>query len=506
MKRYFVPGLVILIALTSFFSCKKVNLASDVGLGVIPEVDNIHTFDTTLEVSAFNHIFTAANDSFHVYGAYEQFLGVITNDPLFGKTDARMYFNVSLPHEKFAFQNVPGKVVLDSVVLIMNYLETYGDTSMPQTIRVSELAQSNNFRLDTNYTIRKSDWVTSGELGSKTIVPFTLRDSVRISAAGRKAEEDSATSHQLRIRLSDAFGNRLLSYDTTGSLNAFVNDSVFNHFFKGFELRSVSGGNAILGFNLPPVGSAEAGGSKLAVYYRYEDKTTAGKLDATVQYFRVAPRPVANYISRDYTGTQVAATSDDAVPDNLVYIQGTPGTYATLKIPGIKNLKNSIIHLAELQMQSVYDQQDTLFSEPKALFLDAYNPTSSKYMTIPGAVQVSGQGTFGGAPFVINNYGSFGSYPARASDLAGKSIRQWRFNLTRYVQEVVTKILPTDYDLRLYAPAHILLANGNSNQSSLSPVTVQPLSIVSPGKGRVRLGGGQHSSQKMKLRIVYSKL
>ncbi len=277
MKRYFVPGLVILIALTSFFSCKKVNLASDVGLGVIPEVDNIHTFDTTLEVSAFNHIFTAANDSFHVYGAYEQFLGVITNDPLFGKTDARMYFNVSLPHEKFAFQNVPGKVVLDSVVLIMNYLETYGDTSMPQTIRVSELAQSNNFRLDTNYTIRKSDWVTSGELGSKTIVPFTLRDSVRISAAGRKAEEDSATSHQLRIRLSDAFGNRLLSYDTTGSLNAFVNDSVFNHFFKGFELRSVSGGNAILGFNLPPVGSAEAGGSKLAVYYRYEDKTTAGK-------------------------------------------------------------------------------------------------------------------------------------------------------------------------------------------------------------------------------------
>ncbi|MBK7099252.1 MAG: hypothetical protein IPH58_14070 [Sphingobacteriales bacterium] len=95
MKKNFIFLFGVLSVCTAilFFSCKKINLPTDVGLDVIPEVDNIHTFDTTLEIVAYNGIFDVAQDSSRSYKTFPQFLGLIDNDPIFGKTDARMFLN-----------------------------------------------------------------------------------------------------------------------------------------------------------------------------------------------------------------------------------------------------------------------------------------------------------------------------------------------------------------------------------------------------------------------------
>lgn len=508
MKRSFLfaTGVLFLFSAILFFSCKKIFEPTDIGLEMIPEVDNIHTFDTTLEVFAYNNIFDINKDSTRSNLAFIQILGDINNDPIFGKTHAEMFFDVA-PGTRTPFANAPNKLTLDSVVLVLNYYQTYGDTAKPINIQVSELAQSNNFIPDSSYMIKLNPFVSTTLLGSKSVIPYRLKDSIKLPYEHIKGEVDTATARQLRIKLNDSFGNRLLSYDTSGVNNAYQSDSVFRTFFKGFALKSTGSANALLGFNL-------TGNSKLAVYYKYENKTTAGDIDTAVTYFafNTLSSPTANYIVRDYGGTQVLATSGDNIADNLVYIQGTPGTYATLKIPGLKGFKNSIVHLAELSMESVYDNQDTLFFAPGALFLDAYDSATSKYMTIPHSMALNPRvtNTF---PQTINgydivNYGPFGSYYKNANDLAGNPIKKWRFNLTRYVQSVA-KQTTTPKDLRLYAPHYNTIANGDDPNATL-PVVVEPMyALINRyvlGMGRVRLGGGQHPTQKMKLRIVYSKI
>src|SRR5690606_8538875 len=157
---------------------------------------------------------------------------------------------------------------------------------------------------------------------------------------------DTATvAGQIRIRLDDDFGQRLLDYDSTGTNNAYGSDSLFRTKFKGFALQSTGGGNALMGVYLNDATT------KLVVYYRYNNVTTPTDIDtsyATFSFYNGA-NASANYIKRDYTGTQIAASANDLVQDPIVYIQNTPGTYTNIRVPGLAGLSNSVIHLAELQ-------------------------------------------------------------------------------------------------------------------------------------------------------------
>lgn len=466
-------------------SCKKINESTSLGGDLIPPVDNINTFDTTLEVQAFNDTFTVLTDTLRYSSGYTNFLGQINTDPFFGKTDAKIFLELKPPSYPYTFANKPDSLHIDSVVLVLNYLETYGDTLTPQTVNVYEIPQSSDFG-DTSYTLRKSDYAKGTLLGSRTFDLRTLNDSV-------KAFEDT-TANQLRIRLDDSFGQRLLNYDTIkGGLNgAYSTDTAFRTFFKGFALESVSG-DAIIGFDLT------GANTKLAIYYRY-DKNTVMNADTTVAYFpfsgNTAGSASANFIRRDYAGTPLEASVGGTTPDDLVYIQNSPGSFATIKIPGLAGLNNSVVHRAELIMEQVYDSKDTIFPSPN-LYVDAYDPSISAFRTIPYDISLDVTGN--------SNLSSFGVSPfINSKDASGNSIRTWRFNLTRYVQHVVNDTEPV-YDLRLFAPVYIDEqyrpgAAGSSGSLQRFPVN------DAAGKGRVRLGGGNHPTQKMKLRIVYSKI
>ena len=87
-------------------------------------------------------------------------------------------------------------------------------------------------------------------------------------------------------------------------------------------------------------------------------------------------------------------------------------------------------------------------------------------------------------------------------------IKSWRFNLTRYVQHVVNDTEPV-YDLRLFSPLgvrELYRPGAVGSTSSLVPISVNG----AIGKGRVRLAGNtgpaDTNPQKMRLRIVYSKI
>jgi hypothetical protein len=483
------------IALTS---CKKLNDATDLGGGLIPPVDNITTFDTIIDVEAYNGIFALLDDSTRISRNTpgEQFwLGKITNDPIFGATDAELFFELKPSFYRYSFRNYDptptpnDSLFIDSVVLVMHYAETYGDTTIPQTISVYEML--NEIKADSNYLVNRSTLEAPGEplLGSRSITPLNLNDSV-------KAYQDT-TINQLRVRLTNAFGQRLLDMDSTSG-GGFYNDSTFKTKFKGFHVKSTGGGNALMGFSLT------GANTKLAIYYRYQKGGGAipANQDTAVDYFPLTGLSgAANYVKRTHSAqVQAAATSPAADP--IVYIQSTPGTFARLKIPALATMSNRLVHRAELIMEQVYDISDSTFLPPDLLYLDAYDHTIATYRVIPYDPQQDG--TTGAI-----DAATFGGIAEFKNDPGGNRIRVWKFNISRYVQHVLTQTLPL-YELRVFAPTYVLEKFGIPGLTS--DINTSALANAFLAKGRVRLHGGADGSipganpQRMRLRIIYSKL
>jgi len=492
-------GSIITATLLLFSSCKKINEATELGGDLIPPVDNINTFDTVITVEAYNDLFTLGGtdslkeDSTRSHYSDEQFLGQINGDLLFGKTDAQMFFELKPTAYPFKFNNWPDSVTLDSVVLVLDYLETYGDSTASQTVTVSEI--TSDFRVDTAYLVRKNTDITvGGLLGSRTFLPKSLKDSV-------KAYQDT-TINQLRIKLSDVFGNRLLKYDTIAANSPYTSDSLFKTNFKGFALKSTSGSsNAVMGFNL------QGTNTKLAIYYKYK---FGGRDTIAVNYFSFKPSATYglagsashNYVKRDYSGSLLSGVQGGTTPDGLVYIQNTPGSFARIKIPALAGLSNRIVHRAELIAEQFYDPSDTLFPPPAFLYLDALASSINKYQNIPYDVVYDGtNGSY--------NLNSFGVAPVNALDGSGRVVRTWHFNLTRYVQHVVNGTEPV-HDLRLFAPLYTI-DHYVAPVAGATPV-VGPTVFINPYlvKGRVQLAGNtgplDPNLHKMRLRIVYSKI
>lgn len=488
-------GAIITSTLILLNSCRKINEATTLGGDLIPPVDNIHTFDTTLEVEAYNELFTLINDSTRVSYNANNVLGYVSNDPLFGKTDARMFLELKPTSYPFTFANLPDSVSIDSVVLILENAGVWGDTNVNQTVNVYELDQTNEFRNDTSYLVRQNVLTYSNLLGSRTFAPSILNDSI-------SAYLDSNTVNQLRIRLDDAFGTRLIKYDTSAANNPYKTDSAFRTKFKGFAIQAQAGGNALMRFNLT------GANTKLGIYYKYDKKTpTNPDKDTAVAYFNFKPYDTygsnasasANYIIRDYSGTPIQAAQGGTAPDPEVFIQNAPGSFARIKIPGLSGLSNRVVHRAELIMEQVYDISDSTFPS-RFLMLDAYDPALSSYRFMPYDFTFDIQGN--------PSLGAFGAAPIDAKNQLGQTIKTWHFNLSRYVQNVVNQREQV-YELRLFAPYYIndVYKPTVNSTSARTSVTVN----ATVGEGRVRLYGGDLSSpatnpQRMRVRIVYSKL
>jgi hypothetical protein len=490
--RYFLTiSIATLTAVAILFSaCRKINDPTELGDGLIPPVDNVNTFDTTITVLAFNDTISIIDDSIRLQAGDEHFLGKINADPFFGKTDARLFLQLKPPAFPYGFRNKPDSIVaIDSIVLTLNYRETYGDTNVVQTVNVYEIDQSSKFHYDSVYLVRRNEFTYSNFLGSRTFAPSILNDSV-------KAYGDT-TVNQLRIRLDNSFGARLLSYDSSGNslINAYKNDSIFNTKFKGFALQSMSSGDAVMGFDL--VGR----NTRLAIYYKYQ-KNGPSNIDTAVDYFVFTPQSAnANYVVRDYVGTPLHASLGGNNPDPEVFIQNTPGTYARLKIPDLATLSNRVIHRAELIVEQKYDIKDTIFRPVEAMYLDAIDPSITrayKYRAIPYDLNATASGPV--------NLNAFGAVPKISIDPFGNKIRTWRFNISRYVQHVLTQTQSL-YDLRLSSQFFFVESYGiPPGTDFIIPVFLNSAIV----KGRVRLHGntgtGDNNPQRIRLRLVYSKL
>ena len=473
-----LKGLLPILMLAAVIGCTKVK-NTDIGADLLPDIDNVNTFDTTLSVSVENFY---TPDSLlpkmtRTYsGAIGEFvLGHLANDPMFGSTTASMYYELKPSEYPFTYQASRDSLYIDSVVLSLKWKYTFGDTNGVQTIDVYRV---NEFiRPDSSYPITAS--ASYDELMSSiTFSPSILDDSVNLRTY--------KTKDILRIPLKNSFGKVLLSWDTISLKSPLKNDSLFREYYKGFALvpQKLNSANSLMTFDMDDTTT------NLRLYYQYVKDGKRDTVYKTFTFNNLKLGGAINQITRKYEGSESSSYITKKQKDSLVYIQTAPGTYANIKLPAIDAFKkkkgNVIIHLAELSMQEVVTpaRRSEIFTPPPFLYLEAYDSANNYY--IPFVSDGFNAGTF--------DPPTFGGMKKLTVDPLGNIVSRYEMNITRYLQGIITRNSP-NLAFRLTAPYNVYYKDLNVS-----------FNLNHLCRGGVTLGGGSHPTQRMKLRVVYSKL
>ncbi len=237
------------------------------------------------------------------------------NDPIFGRTDAAFAVQFRLPYHP----DYPADATLDSIVLNMTYKKIYGDTISYQTIKVYELtsALEYNAKYLSSFNLKN---ISSPELlGTRRFIPRFRTDTL--------SPPQDTTLQNIRIRLSNSFGNKLLAID---SLNMISND-LFVNIFKGLyiEPTSVSRRGTLVSINTTS--------PAIVLYYHDAAKDTLG-----FAYYVTANSANVSGFTHDYTSSRIGTNLDKANNlDSLFYIQPTGGLKSKIEVPSLSTWKDS---------------------------------------------------------------------------------------------------------------------------------------------------------------------
>jgi hypothetical protein len=475
------------------FSCTKID-TTVLGADLIPVVDNVHTFADTLNVIGTQGILT--NDTTRIGVNNLQVLGSINNDPIFGKTNANIYLQFKPAFFPYYFGNnkdsisqpyAPAGTGYDSVVLCLSYKGFYGDSSKPQHLRVFELdAADTSFKYDSIYTTFYQPVITpSNLLGEVTVIPTGLAGYTFLNN-----KKDSA-NYQIRIPLNATFLNKILNNYDSSADKTFHSDSLFTSIFKGFAIEANGGteANGLFYISLTDVNT------RLEVHYRRKNIAPIDTAFSSLAVISTSSTVVnksatANYINRNRSGSQYSNPSSDEL-----FIQATPGTYATLQIPGISLLDNRIIHRAELVVEQI-PSMNPLLPAPNFLYLDVVD-TGTTWKYKPLAFDLNPNSFYdpntSAQPFYpasgIDHTYFGGNLLTKTDPVTGQLINYYTFNLSRYIQNIVTK-KTSNYALRLTAPFDLYYYGYSLPFNNKLAY------------GGIKIGNGN----KLRMRIVYSKI
>lgn len=472
-----------------FSACTKI-VTTDIGAGLLPGVDNIDAKEVYFDIKTKN-----AGDSVnHIASSQDFSLGYISNDPMFGTTSAAV--NVQLAPTSFpvTFGNAnKDSVWLDSAVLVLSYKGVWGDSFQNLAFRVYQISSDEPFVADSVYSsthlFQRRPQELTEHFQPVVINPRTLTDSVH--------PYNEAAVNQIRLRLDvPTIGNRLVYvYD---SATAYTNLSAFNQYFRGFQVVPEATGNSLLRVNMQDTNS------KVALYYRYASTSTPGARDTAVMYFKATSgtTAAANYIHRDRAGSLIQKNNyypSSNIEDSMIFLEAGPGIFANITMPDLSGLKNIIVQRAEVVMDQVPDNEfnSDLFLTPPQIYMTTYSTVTNHRFLTPATQTLPSDSSS------ISNLSTLGVSPIPAVDpLTGRTRYTYRFDLTQYVQGIVTHG-QQQYNFVLYAPGNDFIYAGESSSVRL-PISSTPLNV--PAQGRVVLGGGNNTAHKMRLHIVYSNV
>lgn len=435
-----LPFILFILFFALLSSCKK----QDDAITYSPDGDVLSVdFSDTSSIVAY----TVKQDSLLTYNILSTknasvFLAGNYVDPIFGYASAGFYAQLSLPTTNVNFGS---NLHLDSVVLSLDYENFYGiDTLSNYTIHVHELTES--LSTDSTYYSNSNHAIDNTPIGTKTFIPDFSSDVF--------LKNGDTLSPQLRIRLNDSFGQRLLDLSGQAEL---VDDESFVAFLKGIYLtfsdQATNPNEGLLfAFNLLNENS------KLTLYYSNIDNDSLSYSFP----FSMTEHVIHSVFLHDYSGSEVeTALVDTTSGMNQVYIQSMAGTKTAISFPFIKDWStnnNVAINKAELILTVEGGTYDVLSPHPKLqLLVDSAGSTVS----IPDEA-------------FTNGYAVDGAY--------NETDHTYTFNISLYIQDILSEEASLDDPLYLVAYS----AYENAYRSVLA--------------------GYQHPTSSMKLKLTYTKL
>ena len=396
VKKWYLPALLLA---TAFAACSE---PDSLGIEVQPAGDQpgVYFTDTvTIQAETIREDSLRTDEGvalFNLAGSY--------TDPVFGMSKASFYSQVRLPNNNtnFTFGTSP---VLDSVVLTLAYADYYGDTLSPlsvEVLQVDEAMYTDSTYYSTNTKPTTSVWFPS------TTLEMHPKDSIEISGSLR--------APHLRLRLDQQLGTDFIN---SGNAN-FLNNVIFTNYFKGIHVRTAvvtgAGQGVIIAFNL------QASMSKLTFYYTNSSSST--QLTANFEVNSECPR--FNAFEHDYTIAQFGSLFP--VPgNNELYVQSMAGLKVRFIFPYIKNFAANgpiSINKAELVIPAVDNAAP--YTNHQALLTFGVD-SKGKEAVISDLLESS------------SYYG--GTFSTTSQD--------YRFNIGRYVQQLISGKIVTDYGLSL---------------------------------------------------------
>jgi len=505
-------------------SCTKLDTTT-IGGDLIPAIDNVNTFADTLDIITTQGVFDQSLDSTRLDVSENFVVGHIQDDqhlrPLgTSSTDAKLYLQMRPAFYPF-YIGLPKDTIMkaDSVVLCLSYKGFGGDSTQPLHLKVFNIGTQGaiipNYwdSVYQNNTINYAPQSTQVLIGNKAIDIRTLGNYTKVGLR-------DSVNYQIRIKLSDAFRDELFSRDslTNSFKNAFYSDSLFRLFNNGFAIEASLTDNALVYTDL-----FNDGKTRLELHYSKRSKNAndtgyAAKIDTVFSAFYFNPGYAGLSVRKSAVANKITRTHP-SLPSGAqeLYLQTTPGTFANLEIPQLDSLSkfykdtlmNSVINRAEIEIQQIPDASyDNVFNAPNYMYLDLVDSGANKWKPIYYDLNPASSydpdyktpNSFDFFPYLGSvDFTYFGGYLRKRIDLTGVEQSYYNFNITRYLQRLVTQHA-RNYKLRIF-PAH----NFSYPQYNASRVFSYPNTIAF---GSVKVGGGNNTNAKyrMRLRIVYTKI
>lgn len=433
------PRLILLFALCYGFTIAACNDPTDIGQGVIEEdeffnTEYIDTFSIRAHLLKTDSTFTAPAGAMPL----GYMLGAL-NEPALGRTIASMYAQLGITGTSI---NLGDSLVLDSIVLSLAYNtpQLYGDSTSRHNVSVYEVEEpigtgayyaDQHFAYNTTpigyrnqvmfdrwsgVPVRKYRKYTKIE-GTDTIPNFEEIDTITLAP-------------QLRVRLNDELGWRILSRSGTQELKS---TTAFQQFFKGIYVTTSGFGNSIAFISINT-------NSAITVYYHNgSEKGLLFTLNLS--------GGVVNNLDHRYTSTPVETAFNSPYPNGqeYLYIQGANGTHFEFDVPSFAALSGKIINKAELEM-TLLPELDSTYRSPTKLTTYAIDSTGRKlFLQEYPASRIT-------TPTYLPHYGQDGT------TAEGIKIYKHTLNYRDFVQELMTgKFVKFGVEIPDYIPSRAII-------------------------------------------------
>lgn len=321
LKKFLKYGLTV-IAIIGFVACKK-KAEPSLGTDVQDAGDALYT---VISDSSTIHMHSAKYDSIRSYQDQYKYLGS-NQDPVFGRTNAGIFTNFSLPN---SVSNISfgEDAVLDSAELILTFTQSFvGDSTTPLRYQVYQLTQL----LDKNksYYTHNSSPFSSGLLCDATR---------RISKTG--------SFYTIRLPLNSTYAAALISNPAY-----LVNNSVFQNTYKGFYITTKNSvvSPALVAGMQGALMKIDLDNPTSGVYVYYHNGLVPSSKDPKIYRFPFSGNDAArfNKIEYDYSSGGIPLLTDQLDETDTtkgkqnIFLKGVGGAKSIIRLPFLKNYSDS---------------------------------------------------------------------------------------------------------------------------------------------------------------------